>query len=250
MYEKNKIVFLTKEAFSIERIMIELEKVGFQASIFQCCMSYSNGIDERIHEPDIVVVDIDKYSDFELKSLSLRLSKLKQTKLLIMSAYDDIETRIKAARLKANSFLVKPLCEMKLIESIKKCLNLGKNYKTKVLVIDDDELSLKFCRKIMEHHSIRVRCLHDPFKVLEEIERVKPDVILLDYLLPNCHGVEIYRVIRQKYSDEEITVIFMTGRRDIDSLDDIMGESYLPPIMKPIDPKILIKAIEGYSSAI
>jgi len=115
-------------------------------------------------------------------------------------------------------------------------LYLEKQMVHNVLIVDDDPLTLRLCQKLLEQENIRVRSLENPMDVLQELEQHRPDIILLDYCMPNINGLETNRIIRQVYNTSEIPVLFMTGSMDQEVLADIKKETHLEPILKPINP--------------
>ena len=112
----------------------------------------------------------------------------------------------------------------------------------KILVIDDEAI----VRRVIEHHLVRegfqVITAGDGGSVFELVRAHKPELIILDILLPDVDGIEICREIRKK---NNVPIIFLTSKRD--SSDIILGlgvggDDY---IVKPFNPKELIARVKA-----
>ena len=68
----------------------------------------------------------------------------------------------------------------------------------------------------------------------------RPDLILLDYKMPGCDGIQTLKMIRTEKKYANIPVIFLTGKADQDSIARIMAArpaGYLLKTMRPVDVK-------------
>lgn len=84
-----------------------------------------------------------------------------------------------------------------------------------VLVVDDEELLVRSCARILEHEGFRVRTASRGREALELVIRDRPDIILTDLMLPDIDGLELLREVREV--DEEVLVIMITGYATVDS---------------------------------
>jgi DNA-binding response OmpR family regulator/signal transduction histidine kinase len=111
-----------------------------------------------------------------------------------------------------------------------------------ILVIDDDQNALRFLRRLLEGAGYKPILTSGPREVLELVELERPDLVLLDMMLPGVSGLDLMRSIRQ-FSD--VPVIFLTAR---DAGDDMVnalkmgGDDY---ITKPFSESELLARIEA-----
>jgi DNA-binding NtrC family response regulator len=84
-----------------------------------------------------------------------------------------------------------------------------------VLVVDDEELLVRSCARILEHEGFAVRTATRGREALEIISRQRPDIILTDLMLPDIDGLELLQEARQL--DPEAVVIMITGFATVDS---------------------------------
>ena len=110
----------------------------------------------------------------------------------------------------------------------------------KIAVVEDDRVLRKALKSLLEENGYGTCCLEDFSNVEEEILRARPDMVLLDILLPGTNGQEILRNLRQK---SQIPVIIVTSREG--DMDQILAMSYGADdyITKPYNPNILLLRI-------
>lgn len=89
---------------------------------------------------------------------------------------------------------------------------------TKHILIVDDEISILVPLKfLLEKNSYDVTMAQSGKDAFDRIETRKPDLILLDIMLPDLDGYEIFQMIRQRPEWRDIRVIFLTAKnRDVD----------------------------------
>ncbi len=84
----------------------------------------------------------------------------------------------------------------------------------RIVVIDDDADLRRYVQFHLEKAEHDVFCARDGFEGIELVEELRPDLIILDVMMPGLDGVEICK--RLKYHDEitRIPVIFLTAKAD------------------------------------
>lgn len=112
-----------------------------------------------------------------------------------------------------------------------------------VLLVDDEPSIVQLARMYLERESFRVEAAGDGPAALEAVERLHPDLIILDVMLPGLDGFEVCRKIR---SQDASTGIIMLTARDED-IDKILGlelgaDDYLT---KPFNPRELVARVKA-----
>jgi DNA-binding response OmpR family regulator len=80
-----------------------------------------------------------------------------------------------------------------------------------LLVIDDTSENLTVLRKCLTDHHYRVAVARNGKVALERVKRIRPDLILLDVLMPGMDGFEVCRQLKADETTRAIPVIFMTA---------------------------------------
>jgi len=118
-----------------------------------------------------------------------------------------------------------------------------------VLVIDDDEALMRTVRPILISRGFSVLTAVTGEDGLTVAKTQKPDIILLDVILPGMKGRDVCKAIKDDPQTKDIPVVFFTAK---DSEDDIRAEMEVGAedhITKPIDPSVLISTIDGILKA-
>jgi PAS domain S-box-containing protein len=88
-----------------------------------------------------------------------------------------------------------------------------------ILIVDDVETNLLVLDDILTAHKTKVYRADSGRSAMETARRYKPDLILLDVIMPELDGFEVCRILKSDVETEEIPIIFLTGR---DRSEDIV----------------------------
>lgn len=115
----------------------------------------------------------------------------------------------------------------------------------KVLICDDQEIVCEGLRRILESDDeISVLgAAHNGIEALEQIEKAKPDLVLMDLKMPEMNGVIATRKIREKYPD--IRILILTTFDDDEWLFDAIRSGASGYLLKDRPRRELISAIKG-----
>lgn len=100
-----------------------------------------------------------------------------------------------------------------------------------ILVVDDEELLLRSCARILEHEGYVVHTASRGQEALELARRHRPDIVLTDLVLPDLGGMDLLREI--KAMDERTLVIMITGFATVDSSIEAIQAGAYDYIPKP-----------------
>ncbi len=79
------------------------------------------------------------------------------------------------------------------------------------MVVDDDPVSLEMCKHLLETEDYHIHCAENGKKAVEKAKLVKPDLILLDIVMPEMDGYETCKVLKRDVPVKDIPVIFMSS---------------------------------------
>lgn len=86
----------------------------------------------------------------------------------------------------------------------------------RILLVDDEPDFLEIMGTRIEGWGHEVAAAHDGKEAIEAVKHKKPDIIVLDYLMPGMNGVETLKKIRQ--IDKHIPVIMFTAHPDLETI--------------------------------
>ena len=79
------------------------------------------------------------------------------------------------------------------------------------MVVDDDPVSLEMCKHLLETEDYHIHCAENGKKAVEKAKLAKPDLILLDIVMPEMDGYETCKVLKRDVPVKDIPVIFMSS---------------------------------------
>ncbi|MCX7709382.1 MAG: diguanylate cyclase [Clostridia bacterium] len=106
---------------------------------------------------------------------------------------------------------------------------------SKILIVDDNSLITKSVTRILENEGYTVCSTGKGKGVLELTYELKPDLILLDIILPDIDGFEVCRQLKSESTVEDIPIIMITSKTDGNDLKKALELGAFDYIKKPID---------------
>jgi DNA-binding response OmpR family regulator len=113
--------------------------------------------------------------------------------------------------------------------------------KTKVLVVDDEEDFAKALKVRLKANGYDVVLAHDSMQAMMMVNLEKPDLILLDIMIPGEDGFFVTEQLKQSRATRHIPILFLTGVPGGERRAHQLGASGY--IMKPYHPEMLLETI-------
>ena len=114
----------------------------------------------------------------------------------------------------------------------------------KILIVDDEEGIVKLVKMYLEHHRYEVITANDGQEGLEKAKTEKPDLIVLDLMLPKMNGYKVCGLLKKDTRYAKIPVVMFTARaqeKDVKLGQEVGADAY---ITKPYEPEILLAKIK------
>jgi DNA-binding NtrC family response regulator len=115
-----------------------------------------------------------------------------------------------------------------------------------ILVVDDTPANLDLLTQTLEPRGYRILVAPDSATAISVAVRAKPDLVLLDVVLPDCDGYETCRRMHAHEALRETPVLFISARNETGSLIEAFRAGGIDYITKPIDPEEVIIRIETH----
>ncbi len=81
----------------------------------------------------------------------------------------------------------------------------------KILIVDDDALLVRMYQKKLENDGYIVATADDGETALQKVQELKPDLILLDIMMPKVNGLQMLAILKEDKETESIPVILLTN---------------------------------------
>lgn len=115
--------------------------------------------------------------------------------------------------------------------------------KTKILVVDDDRKIVDLVRAYLERDGYRVSAAYEGLQALELARQARPDLVVLDLMLPGMDGLDVCRILRDE--GNKVPIIMLTARTtEGDKLIglDLGADDY---VTKPFSPRELLARVRA-----
>jgi CheY-like chemotaxis protein len=112
-----------------------------------------------------------------------------------------------------------------------------------VLVVDDDEFQRKIIGTILGAENYHLIFAGDGFEALNLLRKTRPDVILMDVMMPNMDGMETTRRLKAAPHSAKTPVIMVTGKSEGKVVVDSLKAGAVDFVVKPFDRATLIAKI-------
>lgn len=117
-----------------------------------------------------------------------------------------------------------------------------------IFLIEDDEDLREVARNLLVDNGYKVRAFPEGSSALKDLTRVKPDLVLLDLMLPNITGEAICREMKKKFPD--MPVIMLTGKNTTSDVVKGLNSGADDYIAKPFDVEELLARIKARLRAV
>ncbi|MCL2186448.1 MAG: response regulator [Treponema sp.] len=208
--------------------------------------------------PDIILLDInmpdaDGYETIEYLKADERYAHIP---VIFFTSNSDRESVIKGLTLGAVDYIIKPFETSSLFECIEKHVTASRTVKIKeedgrprILAVDDVVSILKIIKTAL-HPNYIVHTISRPEAVLDFLKLKKPDLILLDYLMPIYNGFELIPMIREMPGYEETPIIMLTSEGTVTNIKEAIALGACDFIVKPFkDNELNDKVIKHIKTA-
>lgn len=249
-----KILVIGKDIISTKMLDATLK----QCFEVNTCYGDSNLIDGmiRISIPDLIFLNLDGIQS-EARAFFVLLSHSfanipvivlgDQTSFLLYSIYFKMDQFTQLNCAKIDNTVIKEACrvlQLNYNDTINNFKNTNSNNSKKtILLVDDSALQNRISKNILDPY-YNVKISMSAKQATELINQSKPDLIILDYDMPEIDGFNFLRVLRENLQTESIPVIFLTGIVDKEHISKVIPLKPDGYLLKPVSAEKLLARIK------
>lgn len=114
----------------------------------------------------------------------------------------------------------------------------------RIILVDDDPGIVELFKDVLESRGYQVQTFQRGWEALQAVSRERPDLIILDIMLPRVNGYEVCQIIKENPGTKHIPVIFLSALSHQDALRmaaDGGADDYL---VKPCTAERLLRHVE------
>jgi CheY-like chemotaxis protein len=118
----------------------------------------------------------------------------------------------------------------------------------RIIIVDDDPSIVELFRDILEGKGYEVQTFHRGWEALQAVSRQRPDLMILDIMMPRVNGYEVCQIMKENPKTKHIPVIFLTALSHQEALRLAAEGGADDFLVKPCTPERLIRHVERHLS--
>ena len=115
-----------------------------------------------------------------------------------------------------------------------------------ILVVDDEEVTREILQILLEMEGFTVFAAADGLEALEKVAECRPDLIILDLMMPRLDGLGVCKQLRAQPETADLAIILLSGNSQDRAVTAGLRAGANAYLMKPIDPPLLLSEINKY----
>lgn len=165
----------------------------------------------RMQKPDAILLDIVMPGADGWQVLH-DLKENEETADIPVILLTIVDKKALGFRLGASAYLLKPLDPTAVNEALRRVLGSDKNQQKHVLVVDDDPMVAVMLRQILPEAEFMLDAALDGQAALDAVAQSRPDIILLDIVMPRLDGFGVIEVLRANPQTRDIPIIVISAK--------------------------------------
>ena len=113
-----------------------------------------------------------------------------------------------------------------------------------ILIVEDDKRLSQMMAEMLKAESYQVSCVYDGLQAIQQVNELKPDIVLLDMMLPGCDGLQVLKAISPDFFG---IIIMITAKKDEFLEVSALNLGVHDYITKPLRPHILSARLRALS---
>lgn len=117
---------------------------------------------------------------------------------------------------------------------------------SRILIVDDDPDVRELCRIVLSGESFEVLEAEDARSGIELAEHKRPDLILLDWMMPGVDGMDALRLLKASRKTQEIPVVMLTALDGLPQISLATSNGAEGYVTKPFEAEDLISLVRRF----
>ncbi len=243
--EQGKLVYLTgNDAALAQDLTLQLSDFGYTVESF----GHLAHLEEAARKvpPDALIMEsrlVEGHFNGGGTIKKIQQGRTTPIPVLFISDHTDVDTRLRAVHAGGHAYFIKPLDIKEMAAKLDKLISDQIHEPYRILIIEDEPSLAKYYAAILEQAGMVTAVAVWAAEVVEALVEFKPDLILMDFYLPDYNGIDLAGMIRQQEIYVGIPIVFLSGEGDINIQLEAMHVGADDFLKKPIDAKHLVAAI-------
>jgi PleD family two-component response regulator/EAL domain-containing protein (putative c-di-GMP-specific phosphodiesterase class I) len=155
----------------------------------------------------------------------------------------ELPRRLRAVRAGCDAFIALPAKPEDVIARIGELIETERSNPYRIMIVEDDRSQTLFAESILRKAGMETLAIMEGLSALDELDRFRPELILMDLYMPDVDGMELTALIREREAFLSTPIVFLSGEHDADKHFEALNAGGDDFLSKPIRPKHLISAV-------
>lgn len=211
--EENKLIYLLDDDLSWDYDLSgKIQKFGYQVIKFDEVGALVSEYNKTV--PAIFIININlvntQFTDLLEKQ---NQNGNKKIPIIVISDSGEFSKRLQAVRLGSEVFFVKPFLIDDLVNQIDSLLK-PETVSYRILIVDDEADVANYYAAILQQANMKTCVINKSSEIDRVLHEFKPDLILIDLVMPDCNGLELASIIRQQKLYQSTPIIYLSAEED------------------------------------
>jgi len=194
-------------------------------------------------EPDVVVLDADIDGEHGVTAFLAELTSCRPVVAsVLVVGHASMAERVGATRVGVRAVLERPVAPDAVVGAVRRLVARG-HRAAAVLAVDDDPLFLVLISELLGAEGLEVETLDDTRALWATLQRVEPDLLLLDNDMPGVDGVSLCRAIRSDERWARLPVVFLSGTTSAEAVRAMFHAGADDFVSKPVSAEDLVARV-------
>jgi diguanylate cyclase (GGDEF)-like protein len=163
--------------------------------------------------------------------------------VVVLSRSNAFLDRTEAIHAGADAFFEKPLAWDGLVRKLHQLLERTAPQTPRVMVVEDDESQAAFVRTTLEQAGYEIVVCSSPRLFADAFAAFRPDLLILDIVLPEVTGHDLARFVRQDDQNATLPILFLTAEMHPQARIDTVEAGGDDHLIKPVHPALLVASV-------
>jgi diguanylate cyclase (GGDEF)-like protein len=161
----------------------------------------------------------------------------------MISALTGFHDKVESISCGSDGFFEKPVQWEVLIQRLRYLLSRERSDPPRILSVEDDEDQAAFLRAVLQSAGYQVRICNDPRLFEAHLISFRPDLVIMDIILPDITGIDLARYLRQNEQYTTLPVLFLSMQGQMQDRIETVRAGGDDHLVKPVAPGLLLSTV-------
>lgn len=114
-----------------------------------------------------------------------------------------------------------------------------------IMVVDDNEANLYLLESLLDDEGYHVIGAHNYPEMAVQLQKARPALILLDYMMPGENGIEICHILKSDEQLESIPIVMVSAVDDSETITEGIAAGAIDWVCKPVNDEAILEHVRA-----